>query len=91
MFLKCSKGETGAMTREDLLQLIVRSLRRSFTFDSEGQARGAADTVLRDLNVVGIRIFAPRSEGGSLEPPSISRCRSGQGLDTCASRNERRD
>jgi hypothetical protein len=49
------------MTREDLLRLIARAVRRSFTFASEGQALGAADTVLRDLKAVGIRILAPRA------------------------------
>ena len=48
------------MTREDLLRLIARAVRRSFTFASENQALGAADTVLRDLKAVGIRILAPR-------------------------------
>jgi hypothetical protein len=48
------------MTREDLLRLIARAVRRSFTFASESQALGAADTVLRDLKAVGIRILAPR-------------------------------
>ena len=53
------------MTREDLLRLIARAVRRSFTFASEGQALGAADTVLRDLKAVGVRILAPRKR-----PPS---------------------
>jgi hypothetical protein len=60
MFLKCSIGYTAVMTREDLLRLIARAVRRSFTFASEMQALGAADTVLRDLKAVGIRILAPR-------------------------------
>lgn len=47
------------MTREDLLRLIARAVRRSFTFASETQALGAADTVLRDLKAVGIRMLAP--------------------------------
>ena len=49
------------MTREDLLRLIARAVRRSFTFASESQALGAADTVLRDLKAIGIRILAPRT------------------------------
>ncbi|HEX6102403.1 MAG TPA: hypothetical protein VF031_05090 [Alphaproteobacteria bacterium] len=49
------------MTREDLLRLIARAVRRSFTFASESQALGAADTVLRDLKAVGIRILGPRT------------------------------
>ena len=36
------------MTREDLLRIIARAVRRSITFLSERQALGAADTVLRD-------------------------------------------
>lgn len=58
------------MTREDLLQLIARAVRRSFTFASDGQAIGAADTVLRDLKAAGIRLIARptrRSEGAQPE------------------------
>jgi hypothetical protein len=57
------------MTREDLLRLIARAVRRSFTFASEGQALGAADTVLRDLKAVGIRILAPRTRTSSPAKP----------------------
>jgi hypothetical protein len=56
------------MTREDLLRLIARAVRRSFTFVSEGQALGAADTVLRDLKAVGIRILAPRKNSAKPTP-----------------------
>lgn len=48
------------MTREDLLRIIARAVRRSVTFASDGQAWGAADTVLRDLKSVGVRILRPR-------------------------------
>jgi hypothetical protein len=50
------------MTREDLLRLIARAVRRSFTFASESQALGTADTVLRDMKACGIRIFGPRGK-----------------------------
>jgi hypothetical protein len=60
------------MTREDLLRLIARAVRRSFTFASEGQALGAADTVLRDLKAVGVRILAPRKRTSSRAMPSPS-------------------
>jgi hypothetical protein len=60
MFLICSWRYTRPMTREDLLRLIARAVRRSFTFASESQALGAADTVLRDLKAAGIRMLAPR-------------------------------
>jgi hypothetical protein len=60
------------MTREDLLRLIARAVRRSFTFASEGQALGAADTVLRDLKAVGVRILAPRRRTPSRAMPSSS-------------------
>ena len=49
------------MTREDLLRIIARAVRRSITFLSDRQALGAADTVLRDLKSVGIRMVRPRS------------------------------
>ena len=52
------------MTREDLLRLIARALRRSVTFISEGQAAAAADTVLRDLKAAGLRILLSRSAAG---------------------------
>ena len=60
------------MTREDLLRLIARAVRRSFTFASEGQALGAADTVLRDLKAVGVRILAPRRRTPSRAMPKPS-------------------
>ena len=44
------------------MRLIARAVRRSFTFVTEGQALGAADTVLRDLKAVGIRILIPRRD-----------------------------
>ncbi len=70
------------MTREDLLRLIARAIRRSFTFASESQALGAADTVLRDLKAVGIRMLAQRSARGTLAPPPPSPGRgSGGGCD----------
>ena len=46
------------------MRLIARAVRRSFTFVTEGQALGAADTVLRDLKAVGIRILVPRRKPG---------------------------
>jgi len=49
------------MTREELLRLIARAIRRGFTFASESQALGIADTVLRDLKAAGIRILGPQS------------------------------
>jgi hypothetical protein len=49
------------MTREDLLLLIARALRRNFTFASDHQAKAAADTVLRDFKAAGLRIFRRRS------------------------------
>lgn len=67
------------MTREDLLRLIARAIRRSFTFASESQALGAADTVLRDLKAVGIRMLAPRSARGTLAPPPPSPGRASDG------------
>lgn len=72
MFLQCSLSYSGLMTREDLLRLIARAIRRSFTFASDSQALGAADTVLRDLKAVGIRMLAPRSARGTLAPPPPS-------------------
>ncbi|HXV25492.1 MAG TPA: hypothetical protein VED46_14680 [Alphaproteobacteria bacterium] len=60
------------MTREKLIRLIARAIRRSFTFASETQALGAADTVLRDLKAARIRIFSPRPEpsaGPALRQP----------------------
>ena len=64
------------MTREDLLRLIARAVRRSFTFASESQAMGAADTVLRDLRAVGIRMLRPRRKGTLSAPPPRSPLRS---------------
>jgi hypothetical protein len=61
------------MTREDLLRLIARAVRRSFTFASETQALGAADTVLRDLKAVGIRMLAP----GRTRSPELPQRREG--------------
>ena len=52
------------MTREDLLRLIARALRRSVTFISDSQAAAAADTVLRDLKAAGLRILLPRTTAG---------------------------
>ena len=56
------------MTREDLLCVIARAVRRSVTFLSEGQARGAADTVLRDLKSLGVRMMRPRSAAPRKSP-----------------------
>src|SRR3954463_11326442 len=49
------------MTREELLRLIARAVRRGLTFASETQALATADTVLRDLKAAGIRILPPES------------------------------
>jgi hypothetical protein len=48
------------MTREGLLRIIARAVRRSVTFVSESQALAAADTVLRDLKSMGVRLSRPR-------------------------------
>jgi hypothetical protein len=48
------------MTRDDLMRVIAHAVRRSFTFATETQALGAADTVLRDLKAMGVRILAPK-------------------------------
>ena len=50
------------MTREELLRLIARAIRRGLTYASESQALSIADTVLRDLKAAGIRILAPQSK-----------------------------
>jgi hypothetical protein len=63
------------MTREELLRLIARAIRRGLTFASESHALAIADTVLRDLKAAGIRILAPQAkrrpneEDGSRTPP----------------------
>jgi hypothetical protein len=75
------------MTREDLLRLIARAVRRSFTFASEGQALGAADTVLRDLKAVGIRILAPRKRrSAALNAPL-----SAEGIDSTGDESDDKD
>jgi hypothetical protein len=48
------------MTREDIVAAIASSLRRSLRFLSEGQARAAADTVLRDIKAMGVRLVRRR-------------------------------
>jgi hypothetical protein len=58
------------MTREELLRLIARAIRRGLTFASESQALAIADIVLRDLKAAGIRILAPKRR---LEKPDRSR------------------
>ena len=68
MFTSCSQRYSHWMTREDLLCVIARAVRRSVTFLSEGQARGAADTVLRDLKSLGVRITRPRPAASSKSP-----------------------
>ena len=84
------------MTREDLLRLIARAVRRSFTFASESQAMAAADTVLRDLRAVGIRMLRPRRKGNFPTPPLRSPLRSSAdeldagGDPTDAARRDRR-
>jgi hypothetical protein len=60
------------MTREELLRLIARAIRRGLTYASESQALGIADTVLRDLKAAGIRILAPQSKRKQ-GPPDQSR------------------
>jgi hypothetical protein len=59
---------TGAMTREELLRLIARAIRRGLTFASESQALAIADTVLRDLKAAGIRILAPQPKRRQEKP-----------------------
>ena len=61
------------MTREDLLRIIARAVRRSITFLSDRQALGAADTVLRDWDVcvaqylpAGVTLTAVAVEGDQL-------------------------
>jgi hypothetical protein len=61
-------GYTGAMTREELLRLIARAIRRGLTFASESQALAIADTVLRDLKAAGIRILAPQPKRRQEKP-----------------------
>jgi len=56
------------MTREELLRLIARAIRRGLTFASESQASAIADTVLRDLKAAGIRILAPQASPKPKEP-----------------------
>ena len=75
------------MTREDLLRLIARAVRRSFTFASESQALGAADTVLRDMKACGIRIFGPRGRASARSVVGMAEEKpSAQGLDEAGDR-----
>ena len=61
---------SGFMTRDEVLRVIARAIRRGMTFASESQALSIADTVLRDLKAAGIRILGPSKR--KLDAPNQS-------------------